>query len=236
MFFILPIGDDNPTEKFPFVNYALVILNVLIFLMFGLREDYPEIIRRYGLNPANIRLQALVTSAFLHGGILHLFGNMLFLWIVGDNVEDRLGHIPYLLFYLAAASVSALPQLLELGSVDTRMIGASGAVSAAMGFYALLFWRVRIKIWYLYIIFFIRMGTFWLPAGLAIGLWFVGQLFYALVFPVGRGGVAYWAHIGGTLFGILVGFAYLKLFRRRKATRPIRPRYHYRYGDDKPLS
>jgi len=232
MFFLLPIGDDNPTEKFPFVNYALIIVNVVIFFIFGLRGDYEKIIRSHGLNPADIRLQAFITSAFLHGGVLHLFGNMLFLWIVGDNVEDRLGHIPYVLFYLAAGCASALPQLLAMGSSETTMIGASGAVSAAMGFYALLFWRVRVKIWYLLVFLFIRMGTFWMPAGVAMGLWFAGQLFYALVFPAGKGGgVAYWAHIGGTVFGVAVAFAYLKLFGRRMTRRRTPPRYYYPYGD-----
>jgi len=204
---IIPIGDVNPRRRFPFINYTLIAVNVGIFTAFLFRPGYEEIVRNYGLIPAAFRLRDLFTSAFLHGHPFHLFGNMLYLGIVGDNVEDRLGHLGYLMFYLLSAAAAGLVHIaFNMGS-PIPTIGASGAVSGVLGAYALLFPLSRIKfLYFIWLIFFVRVGTLHLPAAVAIGFWFLMQLFLGFM-VAGRpsmGGVAYWAHIGGFLFGTIL--------------------------------
>lgn len=204
---IIPIGDINPRRRFPFVNYGLVAVNVGIFIAFFFRPEYERIVYYYGLIPAEFRYRDLFTSAFLHGGALHLFGNMLYLWIVGDNVEDRLGHLGYLMFYLMSAAAAGFVHIAFNRGSPVPTIGASGAVSGVLGAYAFLFPRSRIKFLFVFwVLFFVRVGTLYLPAVAAIGFWFLLQLFFGLK-VTGRpmmGGVAYWAHIGGFLFGLIL--------------------------------
>ena len=204
---IIPIGDVNPRRRFPFINYTLIAVNVGIFIVYFFRPGYEEIVRNYGLIPAAFSFRDLFTSAFLHGGLFHLFGNMLYLGIVGDNVEDRLGHLGYLMFYLLSAAAAGLVHIaFNMGS-PIPTIGASGAVSGVLGAYALLFPFSRIKfLFFIWLIFFVRVGTFYLPAVVAIGLWFVMQLFLSFWMKAhpAMGGVAYWAHIGGFLFGVIL--------------------------------
>jgi len=205
---IIPIGDVNPRRRFPFINYLIIAVNVGIFIVYYFfRPGYEKIVLNYGLIPAAFSLRDLFTSAFLHGDLFHLFGNMLYLGIVGDNVEDRLGHLGYLGFYLLSAATAGLVHIAFNTDSQIPTIGASGAVSSVLGAYALLFPFSRIKflfiIWFL---FFVRVGTLHLPAVVAIGFWFVLQLllgFMVAARPT-MGGVAYWAHIGGFLFGCIL--------------------------------
>ena len=207
MFFFLPIGDISPRRHPPYVNYLLIVTNVVVFLLVGLRPDYDAIVTAYGVTPAHPQWFAFLTSMFLHGDFLHLGGNMLFLWIVGDNVEDVLGHLGYLAFYLLGGILAEVPQVLLFTASTVPGIGASGAISAVMAAYALWFPRNRIKVWYVVFFFlFLRSGVVLVPAVFAIGLWFAEQLLYGFLVleqPL-RGGVGYWVHVGGFLFGLVV--------------------------------
>jgi membrane associated rhomboid family serine protease len=208
--FFLPIGDIAPRRRAPYVNYLLIVANVVVFLLVGLRPDYDAIVDAYGLTPAHLQWLTFLTSMFLHGDFLHLGGNMLFLWIVGDNVEDVLGHLGYLAFYLFGGILAEVPQVLLFPASTVPGIGASGAISAVMAAYALWFPRNRIKVWYILFFFlFVRSGIVLVPAVLAIGLWFLGQLLYGFLVlkqPL-QGGVGYWVHVGGFLFGLVVAVA-----------------------------
>lgn len=209
MFFFLPVGDINPCERTPYLNYLLLALNIAIFLAFGLSPDYEQVIDRYGMVPARLTLLTLITSMFLHGNIWHLGGNMLFLWICGDNVEDRYGRIGYLLIYfgcgIAAGLLHALMAADEIRHIPT--IGASGAVAGILGAYLVLFPASRIKfIFFIWIFIFLRAFRFTLASFWAIGFWFVKEILLAAVVPPEgeMGGVAYWAHVGGCAAGIAV--------------------------------
>jgi membrane associated rhomboid family serine protease len=143
----------------------------------------------------------LFTAMFMHGGVLHIAGNMLFLWIFGNNVEDAMGRIKFLLFYLAGGVVAALAQVAISPNSDVPTLGASGAIAAVLGAYAVLYPRARV-VTLIFIVFFITVIT--VPALLVLGLWFLFQLLDASAQPLGGGGgVAYFAHIGGFLFGLL---------------------------------
>jgi len=213
MLLILPIGDHNPTKRIPVVNYLLLAANLFIFfyLYFIRYEVYPQIVQGYGVIPKLYHAEPLsaaagdgyrlFTSLFLHGSLPHLLGNMLFLYIAGDNVEDRVGHLRYLLFYLAAGVVANVVHIAfaHQSSWVLPTIGASGAIAGLMGAYMVWFPRRRIQFWYL---FFFMIGTFTVPAGIAFGLWFLQQLLYGRAeMAGGMTGVAYWAHVGGFAFG-----------------------------------
>lgn len=209
---LLPIGDENPREKTPYVNYTLLGINIAVFL-FTLTLDQATVLR-YAMIPKNVSFQdpasllTLLTSMFLHGGILHLAGNMLFLWIFGDNIEDKLGHIPYLLFYLAcgfgadfahiyvALNVFTTVEGVEYAAIPT--VGASGAISGVLGAYILFFPRHKVKV----LFFFFIVTVFRWSAWVWIGIWFLEQLIFSM--HTGSG-VAYFAHIGGFLAGLAMG-------------------------------
>jgi membrane associated rhomboid family serine protease len=212
MLLIVPVGDDNPRKRIPAVNYLLLAANLFIFFYLFIFHGrmYGRIVWQYGLIPELFRQDPvgqgwkLVTSLFLHGGHVHLLGNMLFLWIAGDNVEDRLGHVWYLFFYLVAGIVANVGHVLtaagQLASVPC--IGASGAVAGALGAYMVWFPRRRIRFWYF---FFFLTGFFTVPSLYAIGFWFAQQLYLGRLQMAGLStGVAYWAHIGGFAFGMLL--------------------------------
>lgn len=200
MFF--PYSDDNPTERFPFVNLTLIGANVLVFVVAFTSKNYDEFLHAYGYYAAAPRLTAMLTSAFLHAGVEHLVGNMWFLWLYGDNVEDRLGHFFYLFFYLASAVAAAILQtLLSTGGGDSvPMVGASGAVAGVLAAY--LIFHPWAKINFFYWIFFFYAGVVQIPAFLVIGLWFAGQFALALLTHGQAAGIAYWAHLGGFGLGL----------------------------------
>jgi membrane associated rhomboid family serine protease len=213
---MFPIKDQNPTRTFPFVNYGLIALNIAAYIWETLliqQQGESAIVTGYGLvatrlltDPAG-ELFTIFTSMFMHGGLAHLGGNMLFLYIFGDNVEDSLGHGRYLGFYLLSGIAAAAAQVLTgLGS-PTAMVGASGAISGVLGAYVVLFPRAPILVlnpipllW----LFFGLLLSF--PAWMVIGLWFVGNLLPALSSLGFReaGGVAFFAHIGGFVAGLLM--------------------------------
>ncbi|NCQ25503.1 MAG: rhomboid family intramembrane serine protease [Rhodobacteraceae bacterium CG17_big_fil_post_rev_8_21_14_2_50_63_15] len=206
---MFPIRDHNPSGRTPYVTYALIALNVAIFLgywtLFADDRALQHFFDDYAMTPAKVTLTGdyagLVTSMFLHGGLLHLGGNMLFLWIFGDNLEDRMGHLPYLAFYLACGIAAALAHVLAGPMSQVPTVGASGAIAGVMGGYLLLFPRARVDILLIFIIFF-RIIT--IPAALMLALWFGIQIFAGLASDPDSGGVAYWAHAGGFVVGIVL--------------------------------
>lgn len=209
---MIPLHDENPTYHVPIVNYGLVAANILVFLwQIGLGYTDKSAFYRLALIPLNVTsgfdigdLRSLFTSMFMHAGLAHLLGNMLYLWIFGDNVEDVLGHFRYLLFYLAGGLVASFTHILLYPTSMVPTVGASGAIAATLGAYLILFPRHRV-VSIIPLGFFIQIAR--VPAVLVLGLWFLLQLFEgALSLGMTQlGGVAFWAHIGGFVFGMLVG-------------------------------
>ena len=212
---MFPIKDDNPTETKPFITCILIGLNILIFFyQIGLEEDAgASLIFDYGFKPSHFfsydnqrhvevsPLLTIFTSMFLHGGILHLLGNMLFLWIYGNNIEDSMGHIKFLIFYLLCGFAAALLQAIISIDSSTPMIGASGAVSGVLSAYFLLFPKARVLT---LLILFIFITFIRIPAGILIGFWFLSQIINAYFNDPNSPGVAWYAHIGGFLMGLLL--------------------------------
>lgn len=230
---MIPIGDRNPTRNFVFINYLLLLANIVVFvyeLQLGTRLD--AFISRWGVRSPEVigllsgqlaLLQPVLVkslvSMFLHGGWLHIIFNMLFLWIFGDNVEDNFGSLPYLLFYLLCGVGAVLAQSLLTPRIDVPSIGASGAISGVLAAYLLLYPRASIRaILPIPILF---LFSFFVPAWLMIIIWFGGQLLnsYAALTSAAEmtGGVAYGAHVGGFVAGLLLTF----VFRKRQ----LPPRY-----------
>ena len=223
---MIPIRDQNPTRHAPIMNYLLIAANVLVFLFFLMAGANQEaLVYQFALIPSNVTagvdlgdVRDIFTSMFMHGGWAHLLGNMLYLWIFGDNVEDHLGHVGYLLFYLAGGFVAAGAHVLVNPSSQIPTVGASGAIAAVLGAYLIFYPRARVYT-------FVPLGYFMrltlLPASIVLVMWFVLQLFNG-VLSIGAadvGGTAFWAHIGGFVFGVVVGF----LFKNRSATKPAPP-------------
>ncbi len=204
---MFPLRDHNPSGSTPFVTYGLIALNILIFFSYSTRLGDPEAILsfydHYAMIPARISAgegySTLITSMFLHGGLLHLAGNMLFLWIFGDNLEDEMGHIAYLGFYLACGVGASLAQVLSAPDSLVPTVGASGAIAGVLGGYLLLYPRARVDILVILLVFF---RIFPVPAWIMLGLWFALQLFNGFGSDPTTGGVAYWAHSGGFLLGL----------------------------------
>jgi membrane associated rhomboid family serine protease len=205
---MLPIGDDNSSRRLqPTVTYALIAINVLFFLVELIGGDafitaWSFVPSRFLANPAG-DFVTIFTSMFMHGGWLHIGGNMLYLWIFGDNVEDRFGHLPYLAFYLACGVAATFAQLAFSVGSDIPNLGASGAIAGVLGAYILLFPYRKIRVMLGY-------GITEMPSLIVIGLWFVLQLFSGagsiVASTADTGGVAFMAHIGGFIFGVVLAF------------------------------
>jgi membrane associated rhomboid family serine protease len=218
---VIPIDDQEVRGAGPgWVNWALIIINVLVFvLMITLSQDEQQaFIGRYGVIPAEIlagqNLLALLTSMFLHGGWLHLIGNMLYLWVFGDNIEAIFGHIGYLVFYLLGGLAGSAAHIALNPESTVPSVGASGAISAVLGAYLVMFPGSKIKA----LVFAGRyMRMTYVSALLFIGFWILLQFFNGFaslgVNTAQTGGVAYFAHIGGFVLGLLGGF----LFRGPRA-------------------
>lgn len=221
---MIPLKDDNPTRATPFVNYGLIAGCVLVFL-FQLSVGAAggqRLVYALGAIPAVLvgdkhlpdalymvpPLATILTSMFLHGGWLHLFGNMLYLWIFGDNVEDAMGHVRFFLFYFLCGTAAVFAQALPAPDSQIPMIGASGAISGVLGAYILLFPHARVVV-AIPIGFYAQLVR--MPAMLILGLWFVLQLIESLIAPPGQAGVAFRAHIGGFILGMLL----IPVFKRR---------------------
>jgi len=211
---MIPLRDDNPTRTFPVITVAIIAICVLIFVwQIMLPPDAAqEAIFSLGVIPAVLFGEAelaeplvpagatIFTSMFLHGGLLHLAGNMLYLWIFGDNIEDRMGRGRFIVFYLICGVVAALAQALPDPRSTIPMIGASGAISGVLGAYLLLYPHAKVLV----ALPFIVLYTFRVPAVLVLGLWFVGQLMSSATADPGAGGVAFGAHIGGFVAGLVL--------------------------------
>lgn len=204
---MFPIRDHNPSRRTPYVTLALIAANVVVYLTtLPLMADPHSQIRLlsdWAMIPALVsqgrELGSLATAMFLHAGFLHLAGNMLFLWIFGDNLEDRMGHAGFLAFYALAGAAAGLAQVAWNPQSPIPMIGASGAIGGVMGGYLLMFPRARVDVLVIFV-FLIRVVP--LPAWLVLGAWFALQLLAGIAAPVDMGGVAYWAHAGGFLAGL----------------------------------
>jgi membrane associated rhomboid family serine protease len=225
---MFPLRDENPSQRFPLVTRGLIALNCALFVYeVLLGPELRPFLFQHGLVPARFThalleggwpgfagLSPFLTSMFLHAGWMHLIGNMWYLWIFGDNVEDRLGSVGFLAFYLGAGLFAAFAHYVLDAASPLPTVGASGAIAGVLGAYVMLFPRARI-------VTLVPLFPFWqvlaLPAVLVLGLWFVLQFFQgALSLGVAHtGGVAWWAHIGGFLFGL----ALMRLGRRRRALR-----------------
>ena len=215
---MIPIRDEIKTHRTPIVNYALVVINVLVFLwMFLNSGNLESIYYEYALIPSNFLngidlgdVKDVFTSMFMHGGWMHLIGNMLYLWIFGVNIEDRLGHIGYLIFYLAGGIAAALLQTLISPSSQIPMVGASGAIAGVLGAYLVMYPNSRVYT-FIPIGFYARVRL--VPAVVVLGLWFLLQLISGVgsLGALDQGGTAYFAHIGGFIFGLIVGW----MFKRR---------------------
>ena len=210
MFF--PYKDDNPRVLIPYVTYGLIVINIIIFLFqfnMGIKDPEAEsiFIYTFGRIPSEFSILTIFTSMFLHGGIAHILGNMWFLWIFGDNVESVLGHIKYALFYILCGILAAVTQILIEPSSQIPMIGASGAIAGVLGLYMMRFPHARVHVFVFIIIFF---TTFRVPAIIVLGFWFFNQLTNGMG-TLGidtTGGVAWFAHIGGFITGIMLNQAF----------------------------
>lgn len=220
---MLPLGDDNSGRRtLPVVTYVLIAINVLVFVVFELpNPDLDRFIQQWGTVPAEIMagrgLLTLITSMFLHGGWAHLGGNMLFLWIFGDNVEDAFGHALYLVFYLVCGLAASMAQVLLNTSSTIPGVGASGAISGVLAAYIVMFGSNRVRV---------LMGGLLtsVPAYVMIGLWIVLQFvngFASIANTAQTDGVAYGAHVGGFIAGLLLTFV-LRGFARQPATGAVR--------------
>lgn len=222
---MIPLKDVNPSVKVPFFTYILISFNVLIFIFeLSLGENLVSFLKVFGVIPERFihnflnypfdfsNYFPILTSLFLHGGFLHLLGNMLSLWIFGDNVEDKLGHFFYIIFYFLSGIGASIAHIIFNFSSQIPTIGASGAIAGVMGAYFYFFPRARV-LTLIPIFFFIQIVE--IPAFIFLGLWFALQIFSgALSFGVSStGGVAWWAHIGGFIFGYLFALIF---FRRKK--------------------
>jgi len=237
---MLPIRDHNPSNRIPYVTYALIAVNVVVFLSYvDLFDDAYALNAFFGewsLIPAQVaegyRYDTLFTTMFLHGGFMHLAGNMLFLWIFGDNMEDEMGHFGFLLFYLASGIGAALAHVISAPYSMVPTVGASGAIAGVMGGYLLLFPKARIDILLILLVFF---RIFSIPAWVMLGLWFALQLFSGVGDDPSTGGVAYWAHAGGFVIGFILT---LPLWFKRGGTaywnrtsgQPPNPEAQYRFA------
>jgi membrane associated rhomboid family serine protease len=220
----LPLYDDSPRTRLPVMTYGLIAACVVVFLWqvsLGPRGEQ-NVALSYGMIPAVLFGEAalprqllrvpawatLFTSMFLHGGWLHLIGNMAYLWIFGRGVESALGPARYLVFYLLCGAAAALTQAFTDPAADVPMIGASGAIAGTLGAYLLLYPRGNVVV-FVWIFIFVR--TIAVPAVILLGLWFLAQLLSALGSEAGEPGVAFWAHVGG----FITGLVFAPFFRQR---------------------
>lgn len=222
---MVPLRDDNPTRITPYVTYGLIAVNILVFI-YELSLSQPNLnsflqaaavvpCQLSNTCPTEITNQpipewtTLITSQFLHGGFLHLAGNMLFLWIFGNNVEDKLGHIKYLIFYISCGILAGLAQWFFSQNSAIPSLGASGAIAGVMGAYIIRFPQIQVLT---LIPLFPFFPTVRIPAIFFLGFWFVQQAFYGIAsldtrvnIGMENGGIAYWAHAGGFVFGAILG-------------------------------
>ena len=220
---MFPLWDDIPTKKFPLITVLLIVLNSVVYIyQASLGERFAEFIYSMGLLPFEITHHidllpsgpspiylTIFSSMFMHGSIVHLLGNMLFLWIFGNNVEDYLGRKKFVIFYLFCGIAAALAQIFINPDSKVPMVGASGAIAGVLGAYLLLYPRAKVTTVIIFG-FFIRLIK--IPAVVVLGFWIIYQFLYgisSLAVRTGEGGVAWFAHIGGFICGVIL----IKLFK-----------------------
>jgi membrane associated rhomboid family serine protease len=224
---MIPLKDDIPSYSPPVVTVALISINCLIFFYLSfLGEGFQLALVKWGAIPFEVTHGveltpelpffaplSLFSSMFLHGGFLHLAGNMLYLWIFGDNVEDQLGHVKFFIFYILCGLAASLLHIITAPNSKVPMVGASGAIAGVLGAYMIKFPRARI-LTLIFFGFFIRIVA--VPALFVLGFWFILQLLFALP-SIGStsGGVAWFAHVGGFLAGIVL-FKLFSAFSKRR--------------------
>jgi membrane associated rhomboid family serine protease len=226
---MIPLRDENPTRTVPWVNYGLIALNLVVWGWQVVNEwagvswltaAYGVVPKRFFADPLG-EVFTFYTSMFMHGDWEHIAGNMLFLWVFGDNVEDRLGHLRYLVFYFLSGTCAALAQALVDPSAMLPMVGASGAIAGALGAYLVLYPRAPIMVFNpVFVLWFVFGPVIVLPAWIMVGVWFFWNLVPGLA-SIGlsaAGGVAFFAHIGGFLAGLIA----VKPFCRGRERRDLR--------------
>jgi membrane associated rhomboid family serine protease len=227
---MIPISDSVRSRRVPYVNYVLITVNVVVFLFEYLMGDQAgALLMRFGAVPAYITdpvnhplaVLTLLSSMFLHGGWLHLLGNMLYLYIFGDNVEDAFGHLGYVFFYLAAGLVAGLLQVVVAPESTVPAVGASGAIAGVLAVYLVLYPTAPVRV---LVPSFYFLRTARLPAVIVLGMWFVIQLFNGFMSlgmqTMTTGGVAWFAHIGGFAAGLLAGSVLRVVQPRRPEIKP----------------
>lgn len=214
---MFPLRDENPSRTKPFVTWIIIIITILVFIWQYQNNMSEEIFYNYGEIPILIlngkKLYTLITSIFLHGSIFHIFGNMLYLFIFGDNIENKFGHLKYLILYLLFGIIGSLTHSIiayTSNSIDLLIpaIGASGSISGILGAYMIFFPKARI-LTIVTSFYFIRIVK--IPAFIFIGFWFILQFLY-IALDIATG-VAYWAHIGGFISGFLIAIIYRLIYK-----------------------
>ncbi len=208
---MIPLRDENPTHRVPLITYLLILLNITVYIFqTTLGAGVQEVVYRFALIPSRFtsgfsigNLANMLTSMFMHGGLAHIIGNMLYLWIFGDNVEDAMGKGRYVVFYILGGVTASLAHILTNPTSQIPTVGASGAIAAVLGAYLILYPRQRV-LTVIPLGFFMRIAM--LPASLVLGMWFVLQFFQGVMTLGGPdvGGVAFWAHIGGFVTGVVL--------------------------------
>ena len=196
-----PLKDENPRERFPFANISFIIINIIVFVIS--LSAFEQIIDNYGFKPVQFSILTLFTSMFLHGGIAHIFGNMWFLYIFGDNVEDKFGHFKYIIFYILSGIAASMLHFALNSSSNVPAVGASGAISGVLGAYMVLFPHAKVYV----------SGSLGhvgkISAVFMLGFWFLFQLISGTFSLFGaQSGIAFFAHIGGFVFGAAVAWIY----------------------------
>ncbi len=220
---MFPLYDTIPSRKKPYVLYSLIVINIAVFL-YELSLTHPQLysfFAHYGIVPARYTVESVrnilgfsllpwITHMFIHGGWMHIIGNMWYLWIFGDNVEDVLGHWKFLLFYLSGGIFAALVNFIFMPTETVPMIGASGAISAVMGAYFMLFPHSRIVSLVFFFIFFTFVE---IPAFVYLFFWFLMQVYNGMIDAAFQAtNVAWWAHAGGFVYGMIIGGIYRKKY------------------------
>jgi len=213
---MIPLKDHNPRSTPPVVTVVIILANVVAFYS-EIRYGFDPVITRFGAVPSDIlhglRVETLFTSMFLHGGFMHIAGNMLYLWIFGDNIEHYLGHSRFLVFYLLCGLLATLGHILLGGASHVPMVGASGAISGVLGAYLVKYPKAKVVV-LIPIIWFLTVRT--IPAFFVLGFWFLLQLLYGLgSLDTQGGGVAFWAHVGG----FAAGMALVLVFPTRRRSK-----------------
>jgi len=229
---MIPIRDRNPSGTFPYVTIGIIIVNVLIFLYeLSLGSGLGEFIMKFGVVPLKVSYYSqvpdltfintffpFISSMFLHGGFVHLIGNMWFLWIFGDNIEDKLGHFKFIAFYFLCGIIASSVHVFFNSQSNVPCVGASGAIAGVLGAYMVTFPRARVVT---IVPLFVFIQVMELPAIVVLGFWFVIQFFNgaaSITASASGAGVAWWAHIGGFAAGVIILYI-IRIFSVRKPGR-----------------